>query len=108
MALPRFFCPLRRVGERGGEEWKCAVSEPNPSARSSPACPRCPRLLGKGGVHSPEMTSRKRKSNRFTLSNWAAHASKAVQCDVVCICERRIMFDSGGKLSQQVRKIGPT
>lgn len=100
-----FFCPLRRVGERGGEEWKCALSEPNPSARSSPACPCPARMHREDVVSSPEHPQEVRESNRFFLSNMAAHAAKALQRDALCICERRIMLDSRTDLSLRVRKL---
>ena len=100
MALPRFFLSPPQGGEEGARGGRDSRRTLNASGHCTPASPRCPRLLGKGGGHSPEVTSRQRKPNRFTLSNWTAHASKAVQCDVVCICERRIMFDSEGKSSQ--------
>ena len=93
------------MGERGGEEWKCAVSEPNPSAHSSPACPCPARMHRENGVLSPERPQEMRESNRFFLSNMATHAAKALQRDALCICERRIMLDSRADLSLRVRKL---
>lgn len=93
------------MGERGGEEWKCALSEPNPSARSSPACP-CPARIHRADVvSSPEQPQEVRESNRFFLSNMAAHVAKALQRDALCICERQIMLDSRADLSLRVRKL---
>lgn len=93
------------MGERGGEEWKCALSEPNPSARSSPTCP-CPARMHRADVvSSPGHPQEVREPNRFFLSNMAAHAAKALQRDALCICERRIMFDSREDLSLRVAKL---
>lgn len=100
-----FLSPPAGVGERGGEEWKCALSEPNPSARSSPACPCSARMHREVVVSSPEHPQEVRESNRFFLSNMAAHAAKALQRDALCICERRIMLDSRADLSLRVRKL---
>ena len=66
------------MGERGGEEWKCAASEPTPSARSSPACPCPARMHRENGVSSPERPQEMRELNRFFLSNMAVHAAKAL------------------------------
>lgn len=93
------------MGERGGEEWKCAVSEPNPSSRSSPASPCPARMHREDEVPSPEHPQEVREPNRFFLSNMAAHAAKALQRDALCICERRIMFDSREDLSLRVAKL---
>ena len=100
-----FFVPSAGVGERGGEEWKCALSEPNPSARSSSASPFPARMHRENEVSSPEHPQKMREPNRFFLSNMATHAAKALQCDALCICERRIMLDSRADLSLRVRKL---
>lgn len=89
----------------GGEEWQCIASEPNPSARSSPASP-CPvRMHRENGVLSPERPQEMRELNRFFLSNMTAQAAKALQCDALCICERRIMLDSRVDSSLRVHKL---
>ena len=56
-------------------------------------------------VPSPEHPQEVREPNRFFLSNMAAHAAKALQRDALCICERRIMFDSREDLSLRVAKL---
>jgi len=53
-------------------------------------------------VSSPERPQEMRESNRFFLSNMAAHAANALQRDALCICERRIMLDSRADLSLRV------
>ena len=90
------------MGERGGGEWQCAASELNASARSSPASPCPARMHRENGVSSPERPQEMRELNRFFLSNMATHAAKALQCDALCICERRIMLDSRADLSLRV------
>ena len=86
----------------GGEDWICALSEPNPSARSSPACPCPARMHREDEVSSPEHSQEVRGPNCFFLSNMVAHAAKALQCDALCICERQIMLDSREELSLRV------
>lgn len=54
------------------------------------------------GVSSPERPQEMRELNRFFLSNMAVHAAEALQCDALCICERRIMLDSRADLSLRV------
>lgn len=93
------------MGERGGEEWQCAASELNASARSSPASPCPARMHRENGVSSPERPQEMRELNRFFLSNMAAHAAKALQRDALCICERRIMLDSRADSSLRVPKL---
>ena len=93
------------MGERGGEERKCAASELNASARSAPASPCPARMHRENGVSSPERPQEVREPNCFFLSNMAAYAAKALQCDALCICERRIMLDSRVDSSLRVRKL---
>lgn len=100
--LSHVFLSPPQGGGAWGEEWKCALSEPNPSSRSSPACPCPARMHREDEVSSPEHPQEVRESNRFFLSNMVAHAAKALQCDALCICERRIMLDSREELSLRV------
>lgn len=100
-----FFVPSGRVGERGGEEWQCAASELNGSARSSPASPCPARTHRENGVSSPERPQEVREPNYFFPSNMATHAAKALQRDALCICERRIMLDSRADSSLRVPKL---
>ena len=54
---------------------------------------------------SPERPQEMREPNCFFLSNMAAHVAEALQCDALCICERRIMLDSRADSSLRVRKL---